>query len=80
MSGEPDLPAGRSVPERLVSLGVELTVLALTWRALDGPDPRELAAAAWRWLRRPFEDRAEIVATLEAIRDLPETEEDSRHA
>lgn len=73
---ERELPAvePRSVPERLISVGVELTMLALTWKALGGPDPRDLAGQAWRWLRRPLEDRAAALATLQEIRDLPETE------
>lgn len=69
---------GRSNLERAVSVTVELASLALVWRALDGPDPRDLLRDAWDALRRRFESelqyRRAMEATLERIRDLPETE------
>jgi hypothetical protein len=64
----------RSPLERLVTVGVELTLLALTWRALEGPDPRDLARAAAAFVLRPLEQRAAMLATLQEVRDLPETE------
>lgn len=67
----------RSGAERIVAVGVELVVLALTWRALDGPDPRELIREAWGYVRRPFAYRAAMLATLQEVRDLPETEGDT---
>ena len=73
---EPAPREKRSAAERLVSVGVELTMLALTWRALDGPDPRDVARAAWELVRRPFAFRASMLATLQEVRDLPETEGD----
>ncbi len=70
--------AGRSLAERLVAVGVELATLALVWRALDGPDPRDLAADAWAAVRRRVESRLmyrrQMLETLEQVRRLPETE------
>jgi len=64
--------------ERLVSLATELASLVLVWRALDGPDPRDLARDAWHRLQARLEARAQYRAamldTLEGIRNLPETE------
>ena len=64
--------------ERLVSITIELAMLGLVWRALDGPDPRDLARAAYSAVRARIDARrgyrAAMLATLETIRDLPETE------
>lgn len=78
MSEEKVQPPLPPLPERLVSIAVELAGLALMWRALDGPDPRELARDAWDtasgWVRSQRSYRRAMMDTLARIRDLPETE------
>lgn len=73
-----ETPRPQPMPERIVSLAVELAGLYLMWRIMDGPDPRDLVRDAWRnvrqWLRSQQEDRAAMLEDLERIRDLPETE------
>lgn len=68
----------RSTAERVVSVAIELATFGLVWRALEGPDPRELARDAWQSVRRRVDARLSyrrsMLATLERIRDLPETE------
>lgn len=68
--------------EQLVSIGVELAMLALVWRALEGPDPRELARELLEGVRRRIDSqlsyRRAMLDTLEDVRRLPETEEGER--
>ena len=68
----------RSTAERLVSVGVELATLALVWRALEDPDPRDLARSVWDTCRGYVDARLlyrrQMFATLEQVRNLPETE------
>lgn len=70
----------RSAVERIVSVGVELAMLGLVWRALEGPDPLELARDGLGYVRRAVDSRLSyrraMLDTLEGIRDLPETEGD----
>jgi hypothetical protein len=78
VSEERQRPAPPPLPERLVSLAVELAGLALMWRALDGPDPRDLLEDALAWARRQLDARDELRRSFEraaeSIRNLPETE------
>jgi len=68
----------RTRTERLVSIGVELATLALVWRALDGPDPRglleDVLAIARAKIDAQLNARRGMLADLETIRHLPETE------
>lgn len=70
----------RSNVERLVSVAVELAILGLVWRALDGPDPLELArdvfGRARAWADDQLGSRRAMLADLETIRDLPETDKE----
>lgn len=82
MSDETEHGGGKSRAESIVSIGVELATFALVWRALDGPNPRDLLRDGWDRVVSAVEARLTwrraMLSTLETIRDLPETERGDR--